>query len=320
MQNWLNNLERLLRQGRSAILATLVQRTGHSPDSIGTQLLISTDQIFGVLSNADRLQAVVEHSREMLQCQRRWSVRTFALRPIVGEQNGTCQFVFQLFEQSAAADWLNDAQIAVAQNTAAVLVCAEGEQPRLAKDESASDDARLQTALRELIDRAGAGAVRRLDEKLLIRLPGTALRVAVAGNGVVAAALIRNLSLLPCRIVWLTSGNPIDIDVPLAPLETNTLATLANHTHLVVVSNDHELDKRLCAAALQHPALRFIGCLGSQKKAALLKRALRNDGFSAAQAARVVTPLGLPTITGNHPSIIAASIVAQILSLNARGL
>ncbi len=318
MQNWLNNLERLLRQGRSAILATLVHRTGHSPDSTGTQLVISADQVFGKLNNAERLAEVVNHSREMLQRRLPWSTRAFALRPIVGHENGDCQFVFQLIDEQAAVRWLNDSQVAVAQNRPAVLICKAGESPALAIEAKQVDPA-LQPALQDLLTGADANAVTHLNEHLLIRLPGQPLRVAVAGNGAVAAALIRNLRLLPCRLVWLTSTTPIDSGVPLAALNAGSVDQLPDYSHLLIASNDHELDKRLCAHAIRHPSIGFIGCLGSEKKAALLRKALHEEGLGTVDTARIITPVGLADINGNHPSIIALSIIAQLLTRSVSG-
>jgi xanthine dehydrogenase accessory factor len=316
VQNWLNSLERLLRQGRTAILATLVRRNGHSPDAVGTQLLISTDQIFGVLNNTDRLAQVVTHAREMLSQRRQWSTRSFALSPIVGTENGDCEFIFQSIDQRAAAGWLNDAQVAVAQNRAAVLVCKPDITPTLAYDHADIEPA-LHKLFDELLAAADPNGVRTTDDRLLLRLPGNPLRVAVAGNGAIASALIRHLALLPCRVVWLTSGTPLDSGVPVAALTASEVDSLASQTHLVIASNDHELDVVLCGRALRHPDLRFIGCLGSARKAALLRESLHQAGFDPSSTARIITPVGLPDIDSNHPSVIAVSIIAQLYSQRA---
>jgi len=319
VQNWLNSLERLLRQGRTAILATLVRRTGHSPDVVGTQLLVTADQVFGVLNNTERLADVIAHSRQMLQQRTQWSVRSFALSPIVGTENGDCEFVFQSIDQHGAAGWLNDAQVAVAQNRPAALICAPTAKPVLTFEVADADPA-LHESLGEMLSSSDPGSVQLMGDHLLLRLPGNPLRVAIAGNGAIAAALIRHLALLPCRVVWLTSGTPLDSGVPVLPLDASTVDTLADHTHLVIASNDHELDRRLCTHALRHPSIRFIGCLGSARKAALLRQSLHQSGLDESQTARIATPVGLPEIDSNHPSVIAISIIAQLFSLGAPAL
>jgi xanthine dehydrogenase accessory factor len=58
----------------------------------------------------------------------------------------------------------------------------------------------------------------------------------------------------------------------------------------------------------------FIGLLGSRRKRETLLQTLEDEGFDAAQRARVVTPVGLD-IGAQTPEEIAVSIVGQLISL-----
>ena len=58
----------------------------------------------------------------------------------------------------------------------------------------------------------------------------------------------------------------------------------------------------------------FIGLLGSRRKRETLLRTLEEEGYDAAQRARVVTPVGLD-IGAQTPEEIAVSIVGQLIAI-----
>lgn len=60
----------------------------------------------------------------------------------------------------------------------------------------------------------------------------------------------------------------------------------------------------------------FIGLLGSRRKRETLLQTLENDGFDAAQRARVITPVGLD-IGAQTPEEIAVSIVGQLIAVRS---
>ena len=143
----------------------------------------------------------------------------------------------------------------------------------------------------------------------------------MAGSGIVACTLIKLLAQLPARIVWLTTQNHTDSTNPqevpnaelLATTDIGAISALPSGTRLAIMTDDHELDIELCALALEHGALSYIGCLGSSRKARLLCDELRRRGFSRQQLKRVISPAGLPQISGKHPALVATSVAAQML-------
>ncbi|MEO1102446.1 MAG: XdhC family protein, partial [Pseudomonadota bacterium] len=71
------------------------------------------------------------------------------------------------------------------------------------------------------------------------------------------------------------------------------------------------LDLEIVATVLARP-FRFLGLIGSATKRATFERRLRERGLDPA---RLTSPIGLPTIKGKAPAIIAASVAAQLLAL-----
>ena len=82
--------------------------------------------------------------------------------------------------------------------------------------------------------------------------------------------------------------------------------------YVVVMTPGHEGDYEVLRQALRTPA-RYIGCIGSRRKAATLREKLLSEGFPAAAVDRVRSPIGLP-IGGDTPAEIAVSIAAQLIA------
>ena len=84
----------------------------------------------------------------------------------------------------------------------------------------------------------------------------------------------------------------------------------------VVVTHDHALDQRVVQHLLARP-LRFLGMIGSLPKQRKFAQRLAARGFSAADIARLHTPLGVD-IGAATPEEIAVSVVAQLVAVRRK--
>jgi xanthine dehydrogenase accessory factor len=84
-------------------------------------------------------------------------------------------------------------------------------------------------------------------------------------------------------------------------------------TFIVVATRGHNHDLDAVKAALGTDA-GYIGLLGSRRKKGLLSNALKESGFSSADIARVIIPVGV-AIGSVTPEEIAVSIMAQIVQI-----
>jgi len=82
---------------------------------------------------------------------------------------------------------------------------------------------------------------------------------------------------------------------------------------VVIMTHSHLLDYSIAAAALLRPELGFVGLIGSNTKRARFESQALKMGLGAPQIARLTCPIGLTEIKGKEPSIIAASVAAQLL-------
>ena len=82
--------------------------------------------------------------------------------------------------------------------------------------------------------------------------------------------------------------------------------------YLVIMTPGHQGDYQVLSKALRTPA-RYIGCIGSRKKAAATRERLLAEGFTAQEIDRVRSPIGLP-IGGETPAEVAVSVAAQLIA------
>jgi len=144
--------------------------------------------------------------------------------------------------------------------------------------------------------------------------------IAVFGAGHVAQALVPVLIPLPCRITvvdsrteWLERlprSNNLRAVHSEAP--ESIVPSLADDSYLLVMTMGHTTDRPVLRRALTDRNFPFIGVIGSDAKAKILRRELAEEGVSAEVSAQFHCPVGLDFGT-NHPHEIALSIAAQLL-------
>ncbi len=86
-----------------------------------------------------------------------------------------------------------------------------------------------------------------------------------------------------------------------------------HRTFVVITTHDHALDQRLLERALRKPH-RWLGVIGSARKAELTRQRLRHRGFEPEKIERVRCPIGLD-IGAETPAEIAISILAELVAV-----
>ncbi|HEY5879173.1 MAG TPA: xanthine dehydrogenase accessory protein XdhC [Nakamurella sp.] len=151
--------------------------------------------------------------------------------------------------------------------------------------------------------------------------------VAIFGMGHVGYELARILSRLelrlelvdsradqlePLRLAEITDG-AADVTAHHLLLGEQVLERLPRGAHVLIMSHDHAEDFALCDAALRLPSLGTIGLIGSSAKWSGFRRRLAETGHPADVIDRIRCPIGLPTIAGKLPAVIAVSVAASLL-------
>ena len=160
------------------------------------------------------------------------------------------------------------------------------------------------------------------------RLLANGQPLALFGGGHVGRALVNVLSTLPYNVQWIDSRDEI---FP-AQLPPNVVCEHSDPVHaavadlpsgasVLVMSFSHAEDLDVVAACLKrqrmHGDLKFVGLIGSKTKWATFQHRLEAKGFTAEELAFITCPIGVSGITGKEPEVIAVSVAAQLLQLEA---
>jgi xanthine dehydrogenase accessory factor len=124
----------------------------------------------------------------------------------------------------------------------------------------------------------------------------------------------------PLRLVEITDAEA-NVEIHRVVVGETILERLPRGSHVLILTHDHAEDFALCDAALRLPDdhLASIGLIGSSAKWARFQASLTGHGHTAEQIARIQCPIGLPTITGKEPAVIAVSVAAALMqSLQSR--
>lgn len=150
---------------------------------------------------------------------------------------------------------------------------------------------------------------------------GAAWTIAIFGAGHIAQALLPVLIPLPCSLLCFDSRAEWVARLPragnLRASRLDDLAsavdTLPDDAFILCMTQGHQTDRPILQRALATRNFPFIGVIGSQAKAAILRKELAAGGLPAERAAAFHCPAGLDFGT-NHPHEIALSIAGQLLT------
>lgn len=146
------------------------------------------------------------------------------------------------------------------------------------------------------------------------------------GAGHVARSLVLALAPLPFAVRWIETRRdafpphvPAGAQCVLTEMPQREIASAQSGSFALVMTHSHALDLEIVSAALTAPAIVYAGLIGSASKRARFASQLQKAGVTAEQIAKLHCPIGLPDLPGKEPSIIAASVAADMLRRRAWG-
>ena len=150
---------------------------------------------------------------------------------------------------------------------------------------------------------------------------GSAWPIVIFGAGHIAQALVPVLLPLACSITicdsrqeWLEQfPRAKNLRVVARESPADLVPDLPAQAFVLCMTKGHTTDRPILKRALLENDFPFLGVIGSDAKAAVLRRELIAEGVPPERAARFHCPVGLD-FGSNHPHEIALSIAAQLLS------
>jgi len=146
--------------------------------------------------------------------------------------------------------------------------------------------------------------------------------IVVFGAGHVSQALTSLLVHLDCHVTCIEPRQEWIDRLPRSPQLTaivssempSIVAQLPDDAFVVLMTMGHTTDKPILIEILRTRHFPYLGVIGSNSKATVLRRDLEQAGISEEKRASFHCPIGL-SIGSRHPHEIAVSIVAQMIQV-----
>ncbi|KQM21165.1 xanthine dehydrogenase [Sphingomonas sp. Leaf24] len=301
--DWIARLRRAAPEEPVA-LVTILATEGSAPRGAGTRMAVDAAASFDTIGGGALEHQAIEQARAILaHPPGSWRVQDYPLGPLLGQCCGGR--VRLLIERvvPAARDWID----AAATGTTLTTTLHVGNIAR------APDPTAAIVPLSARGERPAAGAT--WSER-----PGAWQRpLYLFGAGHVGQAIARRTAGLPLRLAWFDSRTELADTPGVTVVDADRLPTCLSDAPddaaVVILTHDHALDYALTSAALRRPPLAYVGLIGSATKRARFFARLTREGISADARARLTCPIGLTTIPGKEPDVIALSLLAQLLTL-----
>lgn len=331
----------LAASGRDFALATVVRTQGSTPQVVGARLVVTDDEnerpigtLGGGCVEADAILA----SREILRKGGR-SLRAYALTEDLAWNTGlVCGGTMWILAErghEALPDLVADCARAASGGPPLVIATVLHRRGRdlafagrvvvYATGRiigSTGSEAHDRFAVKAALDQLPHGTARLValddDHDLLLEPVAGKPRITIAGGGHVSQAIARQAQLLDFDVTIL-EDRPEFSD----PARFGGARVLAGHipdtlagqdygwnSYIVVATRGHKLDGDCVLAAVRTNA-RYIGLLGSRRKAVLIAEMLREAGVPQERIEVIRTPVGLD-LGGRTPAEIALSVMAEI--------
>jgi len=313
---WLPQVRSTIMAGQALVLVTVVKTQGSTPREAGAHLWVTPHAVHGTIGGGHLEWVAAQRAREMIATQN-WHAcyQRYALGPSLGQCCGGA--VTLMFEPLSRfdLDWLDEAIRLVRMGIGARRVrnLTQNGQP-------------ISVSRPRFQDVQNPGSTHRwleADGQWEEHLSANALPVVVCGAGHVGKEIIRLLGALPAAVTWLDARDdqwPPDVppNVMCVQGDDEDVRDLPPNAAWLVLTHDHALDMAIVEQVLRLDAqgqpFVFLGMIGSKTKAARFRSQLARR-FAAEQIERLTCPIGLVDTDSKLPSVIAISIVAQLLPL-----
>lgn len=314
MKNLFQAIKKEAAQNTACYLAALIESEGSAPRSSGAYMLVDADGlVYGTIGGGGMEYAAVKLAQRRLQNRQEKSFeQTYDLSPAAGMAcGGYCRVQFCYLAAGESTLLLADA----------VLQAASCGRPWWLLLPLGKGCLQVANDL-PLKGRRGKITLNGMD--YYAEQYGYDGLVYVFGAGHVARELVPLLSRLGFGCVVLDDRAEF-ADADVFPTAERVMlvdfaalvqvCAVRAQDYAVVMTRGHVYDAQCERYLLNTPAC-YIGIMGSRNKARMARETLLAEGYTEAQLARIVTPIGLD-IGSETPAEIAVSIAAQLIQVRA---
>lgn len=316
MLNW-QILSQQYQTNTPFVLITVGKVQGSSPRETGAKMLVKEQQILGTIGGGNLEFFAIQHAQQLLKNAADNTISEHKT-PLTPQYDQCCGGVVQLIFEKVnpkTSSWLLELYQQITNNEQAFLCLITD----LKKNQRYIEVYPNQQST----DSSQAAPWLNKQNNLIEPITHTALPIIIFGIGHVGKALINLLQHLDVSI------NAIDSRADQLPkidihnvtiIHTEDWQTMVKqapeNAYFLVLTHSHKLDYQISEAILKKDQFHYFGLIGSKTKKIRFERQMLLNGIQPNQLTNMTCPIGLPSIQGKTPEIIAASVMAQILEIS----
>ncbi len=332
--SWTREFASLAQSGEPFVTITVIDVIGSAPREVGARMLVTESGEFESIGGGNLEYTAIRRAREIL----RRTVNSQRETEMFGlgiEMSQCCGGAVRLlFEKLSFEEITKCAHEFNSQNNRTIKFLVsplDGEcSPFVLNNKSDWDDVPelFRCATNNLLRTTVPNACLVSDgesEWFITRLDELPNKIVVFGAGHVGKALVRLLGALPFRIDWVDQRTDIFPEVvpdTVAVKKQSELKEILMNqepgTFYVVMTHSHGLDYEICLEILKQRDFGWLGLIGSETKRRRFEKRFVADGIDPFTLRRLECPIGIGTIKGKHPAVIAMSTAAKLLEVRQR--
>lgn len=344
MNNWLQVLSRIINNGDTAMLVTIIDTKGSAPRETSTRMILTNEHVYGTIGGGNLEYQCIDIAKQRLAvtAEQTWESyeRNFPLAASLAQCcGGSVRVFFEVIDQTAQT-WIKPLEQLLYNKNPTVVVTAISAQGR--------DKLVLSQHIKQLsshVDRFTAHCIQLADhlfqsagnntitrftwgvektDYLVELINPTNFPIMLFGAGHVGQAFISVMSSVDCDIHWVDSREKQFPDMIPANTKTtyedspeDAVNSAPSGTYFLIMTHSHQLDLRLCEAILSRSDFSYCGLIGSKSKRLRFERKLIEKSVSLNSIDKLTSPIGLGEITSKSPAEIAIGVAAELLQLKS---
>ncbi|MCF6216219.1 MAG: xanthine dehydrogenase accessory protein XdhC [Emcibacter sp.] len=306
MQNWTRIAYDMIRKDGRVALITICRVQGSIPREAGTKMLVGPDIIAGTIGGGALEHLAIRQARQMVMTG---SPLVKHIDVPLGPKTQQCcggrvELLLEILDKSHAPLFTAIEEAKKSYSPVHMITALTGD-----------------IAKKIILDGPASSQLEIKDSQLIEPLADKRMPLYLFGAGHVGKAIAERMKNLPFRVIWADSREaefpnirPDNVEICLADSTSEIVAGAPAGAIFLVMTYSHQIDYAVTAAILSRGDSAYCGLIGSKtKRARFLKRFLEEEGLNQEACDQLTCPIGLLSVKGKDPEIIAISVIAQLL-------
>lgn len=319
MKHWLENVREALAQHEKIVLVTVALIRGSTPREAGAHMIVTPDGFSGTIGGGNLEFRAIDQARDLItDGDDAVLYQDYPLGPALGQCcGGVASLLFETIEANAA--WLS-----FEKSEFVTVSSLEAKIPRQVIDIARDDVANLlpTSVRRAATDMVDTTLLMQEEGYFLEKIEDSRIPLYIYGAGHVAHALVPILAHLPFSITWIDNREEMfdgmqgfDAEIKIVENQETMAAKAPDGAFHLVMTHDHGIDLEITHAVMDENRFGYMGLIGSDTKRVRFERRLKARGIDEAIVDQMISPIGIPEITGKRPGEVALSVAAELTIL-----